>query len=112
MVITGSNGLPVFSTPEADHQQLAHRRHDNLLGLKATSLLQARDKRDDGGIITHRRQRRHVERRTQRGIADLGDTRDPKQVRGIDVAIADMRAFSNEVIKQLDKIEVRRARVA
>ena len=37
---------------------------------------------------------------------------DPKQVRGIDAAIADVRAFSNEVIKQLDEIEARRARVA
>ena len=61
--------------PEADHQQLAHRRHDDLFGLKATSLLQACDKCGDGGIETHRRQRRHVERRPQRGIADLGDTR-------------------------------------
>jgi hypothetical protein len=29
--------------PEANHQQLAHRGHDDLFGLKATSVLQARD---------------------------------------------------------------------
>jgi hypothetical protein len=29
--------------PEANHEQLAHRGHDDLFGLKATSVLQACD---------------------------------------------------------------------
>ena len=55
------------------------------------------------------------ERDPYRAIFSFGGTLsglDPKQVRGIDAAIADVRAFSNEVIKQLDEIEARRARVA
>ena len=55
------------------------------------------------------------ERAPYRAIFSFGGTLsglDPKQVRGIDAAIADVRAFSNEVIKQLDEIEARRARVA
>jgi chromosome partitioning protein len=55
------------------------------------------------------------ERDPYRAIFSFGGTLsglDPKQVRGIDAAIADVRAFSSEVIKQLDEIEARRARVA
>ena len=58
---------------------------------------------------------RFQEKNPYRAIFSFGGTLsglDPKQVRGIDAAIADVRAFSNEVIKQLDEIEARRARVA
>ena len=35
MAMAGSNGLPVLKFPDANHQQLAHRRHNNLFGLEA-----------------------------------------------------------------------------
>lgn len=55
------------------------------------------------------------ERDPYRAIFSFGGTLsglDPKQVRGIDAAMADVRALSNEMIKQLNEIEARRTRVA
>ena len=44
-------------------------------GLKATRALEARDEGRDSRVEAHCGQRRHVERRSQRGVADLGDAR-------------------------------------
>ena len=37
---------------------------------------------------------------------------DPKQVRGVDAAQADVRDFANEVVKRLDEIAVQPRRVS
>jgi hypothetical protein len=34
MAIAGSNGLPVFSTPKTENQELAHGSDDDLFGLE------------------------------------------------------------------------------
>ena len=57
------------------------------------------------------------ERDPYRAIFSFGGTLaslDPKQVRGIDAAIADVKKFTNEVVKRLDELVAssRRARVA
>jgi hypothetical protein len=43
-----------FSEPEAQHQQLAHRSHDNLFGFEAAAGLQPGHQCNDSRIITHR----------------------------------------------------------
>ena len=39
-----------FQNTEAQHQQLTHRSHDNLLGFEAAPGLQPRHQRDDRGL--------------------------------------------------------------
>src|SRR6202163_2136553 len=43
-----------FQNTEAQHQQLTHRSHDNLLGFEAAPGLQPRHQSDDRGVISHR----------------------------------------------------------
>src|SRR5580698_3893812 len=75
MAIAGSNRLPVFSTPKQRTKSLRIAGHNDLPGLEPTSALQACDEGRNGGIEAHRGQCRHVECRSQLGIADFGDAR-------------------------------------
>ena len=43
-----------FQNTEAQHQQLTHRSHNNLLGFEAATGLQPRHQGDDRGVISHR----------------------------------------------------------
>jgi hypothetical protein len=67
-----------FQNPEAQHQQLAHRCHDNLLGIKAAPGLQPGHQRDDrpqdlgrSRLLADRRER-EGEQVHQQVIATLG----------------------------------------
>src|SRR5271170_2719140 len=65
--------LACLQHAKAENQEFAHGRHHDLLGLEATGALEARDEGRDSRIEAHCGQRRHVKRRPQRSIADLGD---------------------------------------
>src|SRR4051812_18191230 len=54
IAVAGSNGLPVFSTPKADDQELAHGRDNDLFGFDTRvplSLTHGGDSHDAGGVI-------------------------------------------------------------
>src|SRR5208283_2308740 len=55
--------LACLQHAEAEDQELAHCRHNDLLGLETTRTFEARDEGRNGRIEAHRGQRRHVKRR-------------------------------------------------
>jgi hypothetical protein len=55
IAIAGSKGLPVFQNTEAQHQQLAHCRHDDLFGIEATSGFRGEPVGDDVARWIHRK---------------------------------------------------------
>ena len=80
--MAGSNRLPVFSTPKQRTRSLRMAATTICLGWRRPRALEARDEGRNSRIEAHCGQRRHVERRSQRGVADLAG-----QSRGSDRSI-------------------------
>jgi hypothetical protein len=57
----GIEGFAGLQDTEAEDQEFAHRRDDDLLGLQPPRGLQPGHQRGHGGIEAHGRQRRHVQ---------------------------------------------------